>query len=250
MHGNKPGMMIRVKQTVSTLSTIRKVMLISTLLISISVPAFVVVKTFGPTVLGFMIAFTGGKEIFRDFQEHREYRKKLGEADKRLKALEADNRRLQSQKQKVIREIRKITVEVDRDVQRLEDVTGVKVRSSNLSVAYDGLSKPIPEDLPAKQNLAACKTALDGATKLAYDTSLKLERQQSLVGIAYKDIDNLKLQIGEWKGKLNAAELRVKQLRKRKFRHGPGVGLQFLNPANGFGIQVQPSFGYYLIWGR
>lgn len=242
----------QVKETVSTLSTLRKAVILGTMLVAIGGPIIGVVVTFGPTVLGMLTTFSGASEAMNEFQQQREYRSKLRDADKTIKALQAENSRLQAQKQKVVTEIRTITVEVDRDVAELENITGVEIQAhpDSGTVILEGLAKPIPDSSPAKQNLAACKTALDGATKLAYDESVKLDLQISLLNVANREVDNLKSQLSEVQDKFNAAELRVKQLRKRKFRHGPGVGLQFLNPVNGFGIRVQPSFGYYLIWGR
>ena len=178
--------------------------------------------------------------LFRGFEQQRAYHKTITDNAHKVVSLQAENDRLKSQKSKVITQIKTVESKVDSDEKALK----VNLDIPNI----DDLVKRANQNIKPNMDLVACKTSLDGATKTVADLQKDVDLRKSLSMDTSKQLSNLQLQISTYKNSLGTAENRVNQLRRRKFRFGPGFGVGL--HLRGGGISPSVSTGVYMIWSR
>ena len=195
-------------------------------------------------IFGGLTAVTGTTEIIEDWRQNREYKREVKSYEKIITDLKKNNDELKKEKQKTITQVRYVDRVVEKDLKVLEDIVKEPIKDKNSPILI-GLKDSISSHV---KDLKTCKTALDGATKLAYLESQQVAHYKDLYFTTEQEILNWKDISNNKDNQLKAANKRISQLKKRKFRWGPGAGIG-ISSRNG-DLSASPSVGLFLVWGR
>ena len=209
------------------------------LIVVVGLPIFWVVYQFvlTPMNIGIGTLLTGVRESQEQRRYDREYSSAIGNLESELRATRSALKVSRQRTDRLNAQLETVQASVaDRESELLEAIG---------AIGEVTVPEAIQEIAPVEfQELEPCNVAVASSMNLIDSLYKERDALEQKINLQIEALSILTNQVNINESKFRAAETRIKQFRKRRFRWGPGAGVSIDQHMN-----VRPTIGLFLIWG-